>query len=149
MRDKRQGSATQLISLRQIMVELPETADAAAVTAAGQRLTALPPELTCDNMLTRATSETGLLGTDLGEGDLQSVIPQFQEAVAQAPDGAIVGPVRTPLGVHLVGVCGRRVGSAALPSRDEVESRLQRSQLAMLERRYIRDLRADALIEQK
>ncbi|WP_241209784.1 peptidylprolyl isomerase [Brevundimonas fluminis] len=149
MRDKRQGSATQLISLRQIMVELPETADAAAVTAAGQRLTALQPELTCDNMLTRATSETGLLGTDLGEGDLQSVIPQFQEAVAQAPDGAIVGPVRTPLGVHLVGVCGRRVGSAALPSRDEVESRLQRSQLAMLERRYIRDLRADALIEQK
>lgn len=149
MRDKRQGSATQLISLRQIMVELPETADGDAVAAAGQRLIALQPDLTCDNMLGRAASETGLLGTDLGEGDLQSVIPQFQEAVAQAPEGAIVGPVRTPLGVHLVGVCGRRVGSAALPSREEVESRLQRSQLAMLERRYIRDLRADALIERK
>jgi peptidyl-prolyl cis-trans isomerase SurA len=119
------------------------------VQSAGQRLTALRPEITCDTMLTRAQSETGLLGTDLGETDVQSVVPQFQEAVAGAPEGAIVGPVRTPLGLHLVGVCGRRVGSAELPSRDEVENRLQRSQLAMLERRYMRDLRADALIERK
>lgn len=149
MRDKRQGLATQLVSLRQVMIELPETADPVAVTAAGQRLTALQPELTCDNMLTRASSESGLLGTDLGETDLQSVIPQFQEAVSGAADGAVVGPVRTPLGVHLVGVCGRRVGSASLPSREEVEGRLQRGQLTMLERRYLRDLRADALIERK
>lgn len=149
MRDKRQGSATQLVSLRQVMVELPETATPEMVQSAGQRLTALRPEITCDTMLTRAQSETGLLGTDLGETDVQSVVPQFQEAVAGAPEGAIVGPVRTPLGLHLVGVCGRRVGSAELPSRDEVENRLQRSQLAMLERRYMRDLRADALIERK
>lgn len=149
MRDKRQGSATQLVTLRQIMVELPENAPADAVAAAGQRLEALRPGLTCDNMLTRATSESGLLGTDLGEGDVQSVIPQFQEAIAGAADGSIVGPVRTQLGLHLVGVCGRRVGAASLPSRADVENRLQRSQLAMLERRYIRDLRADALIERK
>jgi peptidyl-prolyl cis-trans isomerase SurA len=149
MRDKRQGTATQLVTLRQVMVELPETAPAETVAAAGERLTALQPALTCDNMLTRASSEAGVLGTDLGESDLQSVIPQFQQAVAEAPEGTIVGPVRTPLGVHLVGVCGRRVGSAALPSRDDVENRLQRSQLSMLERRYMRDLRADALIERK
>jgi peptidyl-prolyl cis-trans isomerase SurA len=149
MRDKRQGTATQLVSLRQVMIELPESASAEVVAAAGGRLGTLQPELTCDNMLGRATSEAGLLGTDLGESDLQSVIPQFQEAVAEAPEGTIVGPVRTPLGVHLVGVCGRRVGSAALPSREDVEGRLQRSQLSMLERRYMRDLRADALIERK
>lgn len=149
MRDKRQGSTTQLVSLRQVMVELPESAAPEVVQAAGQRLTALQPQLTCDTMLTRAQSETGLLGTDLGEGDLQSVIPQFQQAVANAPEGAIVGPVRTPLGLHLVGVCGRRVGTAALPRREEIENRLQLSQLSMLERRYMRDLRADALIERK
>jgi len=149
MREKRLGSATQLVTLRQIMIELPETASADAVQAAADRLTALQPQLTCDDMLTRAASETGLLGSDLGESDVQSIIPQFQQIAAEAPDGAIAGPVRSPLGLHLVGVCGRRVGSAALPSRDEVESRLQRSQLSMLERRYIRDLRADALIETK
>lgn len=149
MRDKRQGSATQLVSLRQVMVELPESAAPDAIQAAGQRLTALQPQLTCDNMLTRAQSESGLLGSDLGESDLQSVIPQFQQSVADAPEGAIVGPVRTQFGLHLVGVCGRRVGSAALPRAEEVEDRLQRAQLSMLERRYMRDLRADALIERK
>lgn len=149
MRDKRQGSATQYVSLKQVMVELPESAPADQVAAAEARLAALRPQLTCDNMLVRATSETGLLGSDLGEGDLQSIIPQFQSVVRDLPQGTISQPVRTPLGVHLVGVCGRRVGAPQLPSRDEVESRLQRQQLGMLERRYMRDLRADALIEYK
>ena len=54
-----------------------------------------------------------------------------------------------PLGLHLVGVCGRRLGTAEMPSYREVESRLQRSNLSMLGRRYMRDLRADALIEMK
>jgi peptidyl-prolyl cis-trans isomerase SurA len=149
MRDKRQGSATQLVSLRQIMVELPESASPEQVAAAGARLTALQPQLTCDNMLTRATSEAGLLGSDLGEGDVQSIIPQFQDAARNAAPGSVVGPVRTQLGVHLVGVCGRRAGAAELPARQDIESRLQRQQLGMLERRYLRDLRADALIETK
>ncbi len=149
MRDKRQGSATQLVSLRQIMVELPESASPDQVAAAGARLTALQPQLTCDNMLTRATSEAGLLGSDLGEGDVQSIIPQFQDAARNATPGSVVGPVRTQLGVHLVGVCGRRAGAAELPARQDIENRLQRQQLGMLERRYLRDLRADALIETK
>ncbi len=137
MRDKRSGSSTSLVSLKQAMVELPETATEAEVAAATQRLETLRPTLTCDNILQRATSEAGLLGSDLGE------------SARSAEVNSISSPVRTPLGVHLVAVCGRRVGGADAPSFREVESRLQNQNLAMLARRYIRDLRADALIELK
>jgi hypothetical protein len=57
--------------------------------------------------------------------------------------------IRTPLGVHLLAVCGRRVGGADAPTAREIEGRLQNQNLAMLARRYLRDLRADALIELK
>jgi len=54
MRDKREGSATSLVQLSQIMVELPETATDAEVEAAAQRLMAVRPELTCQTMVARA-----------------------------------------------------------------------------------------------
>jgi peptidyl-prolyl cis-trans isomerase SurA len=132
-----------------VMVRLPETASEAEISAATARLTALQPQLTCDNMLARATSEEGLLGADLGEAEVPSLAPQFQQVARSAAIGTVSSPVRTPLGVHLVAVCGRRAGGIEAPSYRDVENRLRGQNLAMLGRRYIRDLRADALIEMK
>lgn len=149
MRDKRDNSASSLVQLKQVMVQLPETASEAEVAAATARLTALQPQLTCDNMLARATSEQGLLGADLGEAEVPSLAPQFQQVARSATVGTISSPVRTPLGVHLLAVCGRRAGGIEAASYRDVENRLRGQNLAMLGRRYIRDLRADALIEMK
>ena len=149
MRDKRSGAATSLVTMKQAMVELPQTATDAEVAAATQRLEAIRPSLTCDNILQRATSEAGLLGSDLGESDVANLAPQFQQVARSAELNTVSNPVRTPLGVHLLAVCGRRVGGVDVPSAREVEGRLQNQNLAMLARRYIRDLRADALIEMK
>lgn len=147
MRDKRDGAAASLVQLKQVMIELPETASEAEVAAAAQRLEALRPQLTCDTMLQRATSEQGLLGADLGEADVQNLAPQFQQVARSAAVGSISTPVRTPLGLHLVAVCGRRAGGAEAPDARMVENQLFRQNLANLARRYMRDLRADALIE--
>jgi peptidyl-prolyl cis-trans isomerase SurA len=149
MRDKRSGAATNLVQLRQVVIELPENAATEQVSAAMSRLSALRTQLTCDNMLTRATSEQGLLGNDLGETDIGDLAPQFQTIARSGEIGSLSEPVRTPLGLHLIAVCGRRVGGADVPTFQQVEGRLQNQNLAMLARRYIRDLRADALIEQK
>lgn len=149
MRDKRTGAATSLVTLKQAMIELPETASEADVAAATQRLEALRPSLTCDNILQRTTSEAGLLGSDLGESDVANLAPQFQQVARSAEVNTVSSPVRTPLGIHLLAVCGRRVGGVDVPSYQEVEARLRNQNLAMLARRYIRDLRADALIEMK
>lgn len=149
MRDKRDGASASLVQIKQVMIELPDTATDADVAAATQRLEALRPQLTCDTMLTRATSEQGLLGADLGEADVQNLAPQFQQVARSAEVGSVSTPVRTPLGVHLLGVCGRRVGGAEAPNPQEVENTLFRQNLATLGRRYMRDLREDALIEYK
>jgi peptidyl-prolyl cis-trans isomerase SurA len=149
MRDKRDGASASLVSLKQVMVELPETASEADVAAATQRLEAIRGQLTCDNILTRARSEQGLLGADLGESDVQNLAPQFQQVARSAEIGAISSPVRTPLGVHLLAVCGRRVGGTEAPNARAVENQIYRQNLSTLGRRYMRDLRDDALIEYK
>lgn len=149
MRDKRDGASASLVQIRQVMIELPETATDAEVAAATARLEALRPQLTCDTMLARATSEQGLLGSDLGEADVQNLAPQFQQVARSAEVGSVSTPVRTPLGVHLLGVCGRRAGGIEAPDARAIEAQLFRQNLATLGRRYMRDLREDALIEMK
>jgi peptidyl-prolyl cis-trans isomerase SurA len=147
MRDKRDGAATNLVQMKQVMIELPEGASDAEVAAATQRLEGLRSQLTCDTMLQRATSEAGLLGSDLGEADVQNLAPQFQQIARSAEIGTISSPVRTPLGVHLLGVCGRRTGGPEAPDMRRVENEMFRTNLQTLQRRYMRDLRQDALIE--
>ena len=131
------------------MIELPETATEAQIAEANARLEALRLQVTCDTMLTRATSEQGLLGSDLGESDVQNLAPQFQQVARSAEVGSVSSPVRTPLGLHLLGVCGRRAGGATAPDVRQVENGLFRQNLATLERRYMRNLLADALVEYK
>ena len=80
---------------------------------------------------------------------MANLAPQFQDIARSAEVGSISAPIRTPLGLHLLAVCGRRVGGPDAPTYQQVESRLQNQNLAMLARRYSRDLRADALIELK
>ncbi|WP_292054193.1 MULTISPECIES: peptidylprolyl isomerase [unclassified Brevundimonas] len=149
MRDKRAGAATSHVSMKQIMIELPETASEAEVSAAAARLNAIRGDLTCDNILERARSEQGMLGSDLGEADISNLLPQFQQVARSATVGSVSDPVRSPLGLHLLAVCDRRVGGPEVPSRQQIENRLQGQNFAMLGRRYLRDLREDALIEIK
>ena len=149
MRDKREGSSSSLVSLRQLMVELPETASEADVAAATRTLEGLRQGLTCDNILSQATATRGVLGTDLGESDVQNLAPQFQQVARSAEIGSVSTPIRTPLGLHLLAVCGRRVGGLEAPSQADAERRLRGQNLAVLERRYLGDLRNDALIEGK
>ncbi|WP_409018448.1 peptidylprolyl isomerase [Brevundimonas vesicularis] len=149
LRDKRSGDASSLVKMKQVMVQLPETATPDEVAAASQKLEAFRAGVTCDNMIERARSTPDIMGADLGESDVADLLPQFQQVARSAEIGSVSSVVRTQVGVHLLAVCDRRLGGPQAPSRQQIENRLREQNYAMLGRRYLRDLRNDALIEIK
>ncbi len=58
-------------------------------------------------------------------------------------------PQRTPEGIELIVLCERKMVERQLPSRDDIEEQLFNQELAMMSRRYLRDLRRNAVVEMR
>ena len=148
LRDKRAGSNVTLVSLKQIAVPLAEDATPEQVQAAAATLETVRSQVTgCADLEAKAGADPGVLAGDLGEADLGGLAPSFQQAVAATPDGALSQAIRTPMGLHLIMVCGRRSSGAQLPSPEQIEARLIGVQLTNISKRILRDLRTSATIE--
>ena len=89
------------------------------------------------------SSESGPLGT-LRVGELPA---PFRAAIATLAIGEPSVPVVTESAVHVLVVCERVEAVAKLPSRDAIGDRLKLFRLSMMARRYLRDLRRDAVVE--
>jgi peptidyl-prolyl cis-trans isomerase SurA len=58
-------------------------------------------------------------------------------------------PQRTPEGLEIVVLCDRKFVERQLPDRDDIENQLFNQELAMMSRRYLRDLRRNAVVEMR
>jgi peptidyl-prolyl cis-trans isomerase SurA len=148
LREKRGGGGSTMVSLKQAAIPLPADAAAPQVEAAQKKLASLAPKLTCENLVEQA-DKANAVGADLGETDINELLPEFKSAVAGLKVGQVSAPVRTSAGMHLVALCGQRATSVDVPSKDQVENRLYQQQMSMLSRRYLRDLRNSAAIEMR
>lgn len=150
LRDKRAGSKTAIVDLKQVAAPLAADATPAQVAAATKLLTDLKPKISgCDTLETAAGKVDGLVAGDLGEAEITDLAPAFQDAANKLDVGQISDPIRTDAGMHLIAVCGKRQGGANAPSHDQIENRLRGQQLALIAKRYLRDLRNQATIEQR
>lgn len=148
LRDKRAGGDAKLVNLKQAAVALPKDASAADEAAAREKLMAVKAAFkSCDAIDAAAAKSPGVVAGDLGEAEVADLAPQFQDAANKLKVGEISDPIRTPVGLHLVAVCGRRSAGGAMADKEQIEQRLFSQQLSMIARRYMRDLRNSATIE--
>jgi peptidyl-prolyl cis-trans isomerase SurA len=148
LRGKRSGAGEQMVSLKQAAVSLASDAPDATVAAAQEKLMALKAKIKgCDSMETQAGKVEGVVAGDLGEANLKDLRPSFRDAAEKMAVDQVSDPIRTEAGLHLIAVCGKRRSGAAIPTRADVEGRLEDSQLSLIEKRYLRDLKNSATIE--
>lgn len=148
LRDKRAGSKTAIVDLKQVASPLAPNASQAQVDAAAKVLNDLKPKISsCATLEATAGKIDGLVAGDLGEAEITDLAPAFQEAAGKLEVGQISDPIRTDAGLHLIAVCGKRQGGANAPTHDQIENRLRGQQLALIAKRYLRDLRNQATIE--
>jgi len=148
VRDKRAGSDSVVVQLKQAAISLPTDASAAQVDAAQAKLMKLKSQITgCASVEADAAKIDGVVAGDLGQADVKDLAPSFQEAIKPLKVDEVSDPVRTGAGLHLIILCGKHQSGLTMPSRDEIESRIEDQQLSMISKRYLRDLRSSATIE--
>lgn len=165
LRDKRSASAGGLsgveVDVRQVMfpymdeaqsgkrmtVNNPSSAHPAAARAIARSQASLPPGVNCENFK-KTVDELG--SSALGDGGkmmLADVPHLFRDTAEKIGIGILSEPLLSPQGVHRLMVCQREEFQSKLPPRDVVEARLNQEALALRARRYLRDLRRDAVVE--
>jgi peptidyl-prolyl cis-trans isomerase SurA len=77
-------------------------------------------------------------------GDLP---PQVRAVVEKLELGVPSEDIRTPTEVLQMMVCDRKDPPDQAPSKDAIAQRLHERRMAMMARRYLRDLRRDAIID--
>lgn len=148
LRDKRAGAGATVVSLKQAAVALGASASAADVDAARSKLRQVRASARgCGDLEAAAAKTPGVVSGDLGEAEITDLAPEFRQAAESLNVGEISEPIRTNVGLHLVAVCGKQAAGGAQLSHDDIENRLFGQQLAMISRRYMRDLRNSATIE--
>jgi peptidyl-prolyl cis-trans isomerase SurA len=148
LRDKRAGAKSALVDLKQVAYPLTADATAAQVDTATKVLASLKPQITsCSTLEATAGKIDGLVAGDLGEAEITDLAPAFQAAAGSLQVGQVSDPIRTDAGLHLIAVCGKRQSGGNAPSHDQIENRLRGQQLALISKRYLRDLRNSATIE--
>jgi peptidyl-prolyl cis-trans isomerase SurA len=86
---------------------------------------------------------------DIGTVSLHDLSERFAAAVRPLMPGEATEPLPSPSGFHVLVVCDRQGDRVSLPSRDEIEDRLLNQQINVMARRWLRDLRRDATIEER
>jgi peptidyl-prolyl cis-trans isomerase SurA len=104
----------------------------------------------CDRMPAIAAQIKGSQYFSLGNMKPGDMSAAMRTAVMAAGPGQAAAPFQSPAGVEVIVRCDKPtpvITAFHLPTRDEVEQELYGEQVAVLARRYLRDLRRDADIE--
>lgn len=136
------------VALKQIFIPLKENADddsigsqmALARTVAGT-------VRGCDDFDTLAQEMGSDESGDLGRVKVADMPAQFREAILATEVGEASEPVRTETGIRVFMVCDREQPEAPDPDRRAIENSIGQARLSMLARRYLRDLRRDAVVD--
>lgn len=104
----------------------------------------------CEN-LDQFVNDLGdnIVARDLGSIPLKQFNPELREILMTIPGGKATDPINTPDGFIIFVICDRFMPEAALPSPESIQNQIETQRIAMMARRYLRDLKRDAIIDYK
>lgn len=138
------------VTLRQIIVPLAKDANATAAKAAQDRVTTLTETLKgCREFEEEAKARNQPAEWDLGAVPMSKLHPALKEPIKSLAIGQMAPVFRTPLGLHIVMLCGRTYPQATLLNRTMIRESLFRRKMMLEAQRALRDLRRAALIDVK
>lgn len=103
----------------------------------------------CQNLDTFVNSLGEVVSRDLGEIALKQLNPELRDIIGDMEPNSATPPINTPDGFMIFVVCGRRMPETSLPDPEVLQQQIETQRISLMARRYLRDLRRDAIIEYK
>ena len=107
----------------------------------------LPTTVACDEVEPLAERLQATQSGELGVLRLRDLPPELREQVEGLEAGDIAPPIAFPAGVRALVVCETREPQVRPPTYDDIYDQLSQQRLSMMARRYLRDLRRDAIVD--
>jgi peptidyl-prolyl cis-trans isomerase SurA len=104
----------------------------------------------CDHLAQIAAKIPGTVYMNLGTMRLTELSPEIQTALSKTQPGDTAQPFESAAGIEIIVRCDKPIPKLVvptLPTHDQVEQQLYASQMSVIARRYLRDLRRDADVE--
>lgn len=151
LRDRRQiqigNTDDTKLTLKQIVLPLSATATAADIQSQMDLARTITESIGgCADIDSVGQELQSTESGDLGTVRLGDLPVQLRNAVATLKADQISAPVQTPQSVRLLAVC-KRVDVDSGIDNERIRSNLVVQRATMLQRRYLRDLRRDAVVE--
>ena len=152
LRERRAGSGSDIsqirVSLKQIYLELPGNASEDTIAARMEAARGLSENARdCDNFQAIIDGLGPGRSGDVGTIALGETPETFRAAIAALKVGEVSRPVQGSDGVHVFMVCDRQEPQVEEPDREAIQNNIGQTRLSMMARRYLRDLRRDAVVE--
>ncbi|HXV74434.1 MAG TPA: peptidylprolyl isomerase, partial [Sphingomonadales bacterium] len=139
------------LDIRQITyLFTPETTEASAAAWADNADKVAAKFSSCEdlNASLRALGP-GTTLNPVGEVSLKQINPELRKIIQPLSAHSMTEPLNSGDALVIFVVCARYMPEATLPSRETVQQQIEQQRIAMMGRRYLRDLRRDAIIEYK
>jgi peptidyl-prolyl cis-trans isomerase SurA len=101
----------------------------------------------CENTLQLIAGTPGIVVKPQTRREEGQMNPTLKEALAALNVGGITEPERVPEGFQIVGICAKHAIQGETTATVEVREELSNERGELMARRYLRDLRSDAVIE--
>lgn len=107
----------------------------------------LPAQTSCDAVGDLATSLGATDSGDVGVLRLRDLPPDIRDQLENLEPGQMTPPLGFAAGARALVLCERREPQVRPPSYDDIYEQLNQQRLSMMARRYLRDLRRDAIVD--
>jgi peptidyl-prolyl cis-trans isomerase SurA len=135
------------VTVKQIAVPLPKDKPRAEQEKIVQALDKQSKVMTGCGRATDLAASLGGKASDLPPQKIRNLPPGLHKAIADLQIGQSTPPFGTENDARVLMLCGRDEAQENLPSFDEVYAQINEERISLMARRYMRDLRRDAIVD--
>ena len=134
--------------LQQILFVVPEGAGAGVEAQRRNEANAFRSGFSgCENSLQQAAGRPGIVVKPTVRREESQIFGEFKDAILALPVGGVSEPQRVVEGFQLIALCEKKAVAGQTQAAEEVREEISNERGQLLARRYLRDLRSDAVIE--